>query len=82
MSDQPDKFTLIFLRMDAKLDRVLEELSDLKQRVTALEIAQARTRQDLAEVSASVTGLQLRLDRMDVRLDRIERRLDLQETSP
>jgi uncharacterized coiled-coil protein SlyX len=80
MSDQPDNFVLVYLRrLDAKMDRVLEELQDLKHRVTALEIGQSRIRQDIAELQGLYAGSQLRMDRIDSRLERIERRLDLQE---
>lgn len=80
MSDEPENFTLISLRrLDEKQDRVITELQDLKQRVTGLELGQARTRQEIADLHANDAGLQLRLDRIDQRLDRIERRLDLQD---
>ncbi len=80
MSDEPDNLVLAYLRrMDAKLDRVLDEVQDPKQRVTALEIGQARIRQDIAELHGLYAGSQLRMDRIDSRLERIERRLDLQE---
>jgi hypothetical protein len=49
--------------MDEKLDRLIDEVRDLKVRATSLEENQA--------------GLQRRMDRFDMRLDRIERRLDL-----
>jgi hypothetical protein len=64
MSDEPDSIVLILLRpMDEKLDRLIDEVRDLKVRATSLEENQA--------------GLQRRMDRFDMRLDRIERRLDL-----
>ena len=57
-------FTLNMLRrIDEKLDRVSDDVRDLKVRVTAMEEAQA--------------GIHRRLDRLDTRLDRIERRLEL-----
>ena len=46
-------------RIDEKLDRVVEDVRDIKVRVTAIEEAQA--------------GIHRRLDRVDTRLDRIER---------
>ena len=80
MSGEPENFVLVYLRrLDEKMDRVVSELQDLKQRVTSLEITAARTRQDVAELSASLAGMQVRMDRIDGRLDRIERRPDLAE---
>jgi hypothetical protein len=52
-------------RIDAKLDRVLEEMHEVKVRLTSLE------------ENGAVTSR--RLDRIDGRLDRIEKRLDLVE---
>ena len=49
--------------MDAKLDRVIDDVQDLKVRMTAVEEA--------------LVGVHRRLDRLEVRVERIERRLDL-----
>jgi predicted nucleic acid-binding Zn-ribbon protein len=83
MTDQPDNLMLVYLRrIDAKMDRVLDDIQDLKHRVTALEVGQSRIRQDIAELQGLYAGSQLRMDRIDSRLERIERRLDLQEAHP
>jgi hypothetical protein len=50
-------------RADAKLDRMIDDIQDLKVRMTSSEEATA--------------GTNRRLDRLEMRLDRIERRLDL-----
>ena len=64
MADEPDNHTLVLLRrMDAKLDRVLEDVHDLKVRMSSVE--------------EGLAGIHRRLDRLDVRVDRIERRFDL-----
>ncbi len=66
MSDGPDSLVLRFLRtIDAKLDRVLDDVSDLKLRVTNVE--------------ENLVGLNRRVDRLDSRAERIERRLGLAE---
>ena len=57
-----DTHTLL-RRIDAKLDRVIEDVRDLKVRMTAVEEA--------------VVGVNRRLDRIEARIDRIEQRLDL-----
>lgn len=63
MADDPDNIVLVYLRrFDEKLDRVIEDVRELKGRMTALE--------------ESVVGVQRRMDRLDLRLDRVEKRLD------
>jgi len=71
MSGEPDDIVLVYLRrIDAKIDRVIDGIQDLKHRVTSLEGQMASVRTDMAAMS-------LRIDRIETRLDRIERRLDL-----
>lgn len=66
MTDEPDSIGLRYLRrIDEKLDRVIEDVRDLKARATALEEA--------------VVGANRRIDRVESRLDRIEKRLELVE---
>ncbi len=39
MSDEPENLTLVFLRrLDAKMDRLTEDLRDVRHRMTGLEI--------------------------------------------
>jgi hypothetical protein len=65
---EPDNLVLVDLRrIDEKVDRVIDDVRDLKVRVTNVEEGQA--------------GIHRRLDRVEMRLDRIERRLDLVEAS-
>ena len=49
-------------RMDVKLDRIMDDVRDLKIRMTSVE--------------ESLAGVNRRLDRMELRLDRVESRLD------
>ena len=64
MADEPDNIVLTYLRrIDQKLDRVIDDVADLKVRVTAVE--------------EGIAGVNRRLDRLEQRVDRIERRLDL-----
>ena len=66
MADEPDNLVPVYLRrIDEKLDRLADDVRDLKVRVTALE--------------ESVVGVQRRMDRLEARIDRIEKRLDLTE---
>jgi archaellum component FlaC len=67
MSDEPDSLTLRLLRrLDEKLDRVIDDLGDLKIRVTSIE--------------EGLAGVNRRMDRFESRLDRIERRIGLVES--
>jgi len=73
MADTPDQLIFEYLRrMDSKLDRVIEDIGDLKVRMTSVE-------ERLAQVELSIAGINRRLDRVETRLDRIDRRLDLTE---
>ena len=70
MSDQPENLVLVYLRrIDAKLDRLIDDVQDLKHRVTSSERQMGEMRVDMANVSA-------RLDRIENRIDRLDRRLD------
>jgi predicted nucleic acid-binding Zn-ribbon protein len=61
---EPDNLVLVYLRrLDEKMDRLLDDMRDLKVRVTGLEEGMA--------------GVNRRLDRMELRIDRIERRLEI-----
>ena len=64
MADEPDNVVFV-RRIDAKLDRVSDEMRDLKVRATATEEA--------------IAGVNCRLDRLETRIERIEKRLDLVE---
>ena len=71
MADEPENLVLRYLRsIDAKLDRVIEDVQDLKVRMTSVE-------QRLASVEMSIAGVQHRIDRVEQRLDHIEKRLEL-----
>jgi len=66
MTTEPDNIVLQYLRrFDEKLDRVVDEMQDVKVRLTALE--------------EGLAGINRRLDRLDGRVERIERPLDLVE---
>ena len=66
MPDEPDNLVLRYLRnMDVKMDRTLEDLHDIKVRVTSIE--------------ESISGVNRRLDRIEERVDKIERRLEMTE---
>ncbi len=66
MADEPNNIVLVYLRrFDEKLDRVADDVRELKGRMTGVEEA--------------IVGLHRRMDRFELRLDRIEKRFDLVE---
>ena len=75
MSDDPDNIVLVYLRrIDARTDRIAQDVADLKQRFTTLEI---QVGQAIATEASHYAQIMLRMDRFEDRLDRIERRQDL-----
>ncbi len=73
MADAPGNLIFEYLRcIDIKLDRVIEDIADMKIRMTAVE-------EGIAQFELSIAGINRRIDRIEARLDRIERRLDLVE---
>jgi hypothetical protein len=66
----PDSLVVRMLRdLTRKVDRVIDDLHDLKVRMTALK----------SYVNSNLSVINARVDRIDTRLDRIERRLELSE---
>ena len=71
MAEEPENLVLAMLRriderttrMDVKLDRVVDDVQDLKMRMTHVE--------------EGLAGINRRLDRMEIRVDHIEKRLEL-----
>ncbi len=77
MSDQPDNVVLVYLRRkDTKLDRVVEDVADIKRRLAALEVAVGNWA--AAEMNR-YANTAMRADRREERLDRMERRLDISD---
>ena len=78
MTEEPESFThAYFRRIDAKLDRILDELGSHGRRITNLENGLAHLEAGTAQVSLRVAEVSARLDRTNERLDRIETRLGL-----
>ena len=73
MADEPENLISEYLRrfdrrfndLDAKLDRILDDVHMIKIRLTSVEEA--------------LVGVHRRVDRIEERIDRIERRLGLTE---
>ena len=75
MSDNPDGQVLDFLReqfarVHTKLDRLADDVTNLKVRVSAIEA-------DLGYLRIGVAEVNTRLDRLEGRISPIERRLEL-----
>ncbi len=76
MAEEPENLTLQYLRrfsaqmndMQVRMDRLIDDVGDLKRRTTGVEEA--------------VVGLNRRLDRIEDRLDRVDRRLELHDGPP
>jgi predicted nuclease with TOPRIM domain len=70
MADEPDNLIVRYLRtIDEKVDRLIDEEREVKQRLTSLEVSVAHLHGDFAAQSG-------RIDKLETRLDRIEQRLD------
>ena len=78
MVDDPDNLVLVYLRrIDAKVDAIAQDIRELKERVSSVEVAVASVRRDIAVLAETDARLQ-NVDRMREDIGRIQRRLDLQ----
>ncbi len=59
-------------RLDEKVDRALDDMCEVKQRLSSVEFSVAHLHGDFAAQSG-------RIDKLESRLDRIEQRLDLRD---
>jgi phage shock protein A len=73
-SEVLDFLRVRFARTDEKLDRVSNDMLEVKQRITALEIQVGTL---VATEQTHYGTIMQRFDRLETRIDRIERRLDL-----
>jgi hypothetical protein len=75
MSDEPENLMPVYLRrLDAKMDRLQTDLTDVKHRVTVLE---TQLGQLLSIEQSHYASIQVRIYRVDERLERMARRVDL-----
>ena len=67
MTAEPDGLVLIYLRRsDERVDHLIEDVHDVKSRMTVLE--------------ENLAGVQRRIDRLELGVEQIKRRLDLVAT--
>jgi tetrahydromethanopterin S-methyltransferase subunit G len=59
-------------RIDKKIDCVLNDMREIKPRLSSVEVSVAHLRGDFASQSQ-------RIDKLESRLDRIEQRLDMRD---
>ena len=80
MADEPESLVLVYLRrIDAKVDAMAQDIRELKERVSSLEIAVASVRRDIAVLAETDARLQYAVDRLRDDVNRIQRRLELTE---
>lgn len=69
MAEEPNNLVLVMLRrIDTKIDRLTDDVHELKVRMTSVE--------------ENLAGVQRRIDRLEDRVECIERRLDLVGAGP
>lgn len=70
---EPENLLLVYLRrIDEKVDLLIEDVRDVKRRLTSLEMT-------VAQIHGDFAGQSMRIDRLENRLDRIESRLDIRD---
>ena len=66
MADEPDNLVVRYLRrLDEKADRLLDDMREVKQRLSSVEVSVAHLHGDFAAQAG-------RIDKLENRLDRIE----------
>lgn len=76
----PENLTLVYLRrIDEKIDRVDDKLSDLTVRVNEVHSSVIALRRDQVGDAEVVAHIQARMDKMQGEIDRLNRRLDIKD---
>ncbi|MBI5120745.1 MAG: hypothetical protein HZA67_07050 [Rhodospirillales bacterium] len=76
----PENLTLVYLRrIDEKIDRVDDKLSDLTVRVNEVHSSVIALRRDQVGDAEVVAHIQSRMDKMQGEIDRLNRRLDIKD---
>jgi predicted nuclease with TOPRIM domain len=80
MTDETANLVLEHLRhIRASIDRLADEVHDLKGRVTGVESGLIGVRRDIVTLAEANARLQVTVDCQSDRLERIEKRFDLAE---
>ena len=68
MGEEPDNAVLVYLRrIDTKIDRLTDDVQDLKHRVTSLEGQVAGLRGETASIRADLATMSMRIGRIETR---------------
>jgi len=80
MADEPENLALVYLRrIDAKVDSLAGDLHEVRDRLTAVEIALAGIRRDIGGLAETDARLQASVDRLRDEMTRVNRRLDISD---
>ncbi|WP_295585857.1 hypothetical protein [uncultured Lamprocystis sp.] len=60
-----------------RVDQIAEDVSDLKHRMTSLEVGMSLVKREVAHGDETDARHQVAMDKLEVRIERIERRLEL-----
>lgn len=75
-----ENLTLVYLRrIDEKVDRIDNKLSDLTLRVNEVHLSVIALRRDQVQDAEITAHIQTRMDKMQSELDRLSRRLDIKD---
>jgi uncharacterized protein (UPF0335 family) len=78
MTENAESVIIEHLRhVRGRVDRIAEDMSDIKHRMSSLEPAMVLVKREVAAGDETDARQQLSLDRLSDRIERIERRLDL-----
>ncbi len=78
MTEPADNLVIEHLRhIRGRVDRIAEDMTDLKQRISSLETAMVGVKREVTAGDETDLRHQASIDRLAERVERIERRLDL-----
>jgi uncharacterized protein (UPF0335 family) len=78
MTENAESVIIEHLRhVRGRVDRIAEDMSDIKHRMSSLEPAMVLVKREVAAGDETDARQQLSLDRLSDRIERIERRLEL-----
>ena len=78
MTEKVENLVLEHLRhIRSRVDQIADDMGDLKQRISGLEIAMNLVRREVGLADEVDARQQITLDKLQHRIERIERRLEL-----